>query len=237
MDHGIWRTTQGAWCIVQRWNREAERAICLAPCGLLVGFFSVLNSINRDDALLIIDFIEDAVSARTYSVSFGFRKFLYAHRPWIGGEVFDTLGNSDNLLVRNPVEILLGRGLKNYFVWHVSSDNPPAKYLFLLPPLPLRGRICLLSVQSAPQTPDFSSVIPRPFSEFGLRPYSAGIAIFWLVSFLFVRKTFTDKIKWLAVNFNNTENIQRTRQEGTAPGAKREKRRALPFALDPQNME
>ena len=128
--------------------------------------------------------------------------------------------------------------LNDYFVWHVSSDNPPAKYLFLLPPLPLRGRIYPLSVQSAPQTPDFSSVIPSPFSEFRLRPYSPGIAnVFWLVSFLFVRKTFTDKIKWLALTSNNTEKVQRTRQDGTAPGAKREKRRALPFALDPQNME
>ncbi len=114
--------------------------------------------------------------------------------------------------------------LNDYFVWHVSSDNPPAKYLFLLPPLPLRGRIYPLSVQSAPQTPDFSSVIPSPFSEFRLRPYSPGIAnFFWLVSFLFVRKTFTDKIKWLALTSNNTEKVQRTRQDGTAPGAKREK--------------
>ncbi len=87
----------------------------------------MLDPEDRNNPFVVIDFIKYTVSTGAYSVSFGTCKFLYPDGAWVGVESSDALGNSEDFLVGEMVEILLRRRLKNYFVWHVSSNNLPTK--------------------------------------------------------------------------------------------------------------
>ena len=151
-----------------------------------IRFFPMLDAVNKNNLRVVIDFVEDAVSAGTNPVAVFVGKLLDSYGTWIDGKVLDTLSDYQDVLVRQVVEIFLRGGLKNYFVLHVSSCNHSEKCLYLLPALLLRDRICLRSVRSVRPGPDSSSSLPNPLSESGYPSSHGEYSAFSLLSWLYL---------------------------------------------------
>ncbi len=159
------------------------------PCTMLftlyylpIGLSSMLDTVNRNDPPTVIDLIENAISAGPDPVSICISEFLYPDWSWVIGKILNPPRNVEDFSMRENVEILLCRRFKDYYVWHVSSDNRQEKYLFPLRSSLPPDRTCLPAIQVDHRTPDSFSTPPNPSSVFGCLLFGAGNLIFSLLS-------------------------------------------------------
>ncbi len=150
--------TKGESGKTNKW-REVRAEIILCPS--TVGFFSMLDAIDRYFVFLVVDLEKNTISARPYSVAPGIGKLLHAEWSWSRGKRFDMAGDPQDFLVRKKLQVLLRGRLNDYCVGHDSSDIDPKKRLSPSRFLSHPGRTCLLSTRLIRQTQDYCAAPPN----------------------------------------------------------------------------